>query len=501
MPSTYTANLGVEKPATGEQAGAWGNTANTSYDTIDMAICGNLTVALSASTYTLATNNGGAAAGGVNRLVIWTSTQTQVGTVTITPNTAKKIYIMQNKTAGGFAINFTQGGGSVFTLQPGYSAILYTDGAGSGASVLAALDSPQFANALITGNLQVTGSLTYGSAQTFTQAITFNGAVNLNGATTAVNLTVNPSGATSATWDLYYRSASGALARLAVGSPGQFLTVTAGPVIQWAIPPATQVGSVIAGSTANAIYFASPSGTLTQDTSILINNTVGIGVGVLPSHSLHVGYARAPELWLDTNNPGAQQRQIVFATNNAPRWYVYSPPAAESGGNQGSYLGVLAMNDPANASRWVLYLSRSDGNVTIGPPGGDQGARLAVLGDNSGQYGLLLRGATGQSASLQTWQNSGGANVAWMDAAGNLTCNNLTCNNLSAGGAFNFTSLTLSGNLYVARNITTGQKYFVNVPPDYAGVNGQIPYVDTVTGIGYYANFVYGILVGSQQRS
>ena len=42
MASTYTANLGIEKPGSGEQAGTWGTTTNTNFDIIDRAINGVL---------------------------------------------------------------------------------------------------------------------------------------------------------------------------------------------------------------------------------------------------------------------------------------------------------------------------------------------------------------------------------------------------------------------------------------------------------------------------
>ena len=38
MPSTYTVNLGIEKPATGEQSGTWGDTTNVNFDILDQAI-------------------------------------------------------------------------------------------------------------------------------------------------------------------------------------------------------------------------------------------------------------------------------------------------------------------------------------------------------------------------------------------------------------------------------------------------------------------------------
>src|SRR5262249_35708855 len=142
MPSSYTQNLGLEKPATGEQAGVWGITANNDYDFIDQGIDGNLTIALSSSTYALSTSQG-APSQGRNKVITWTGVLTANATVTISPNTAQKIYYMQNSTTGGFSIIFTQGSGGNFTLQPGQSAILYCNGQGATAAVSGANYNPQ----------------------------------------------------------------------------------------------------------------------------------------------------------------------------------------------------------------------------------------------------------------------------------------------------------------------------------------------------------------------
>ena len=63
MPSTYTVNLGIEKPATGEQSGTWGDTTNVNFDIIDQAIDGVLSLTLasagtSGSPNTLSIDNG-----------------------------------------------------------------------------------------------------------------------------------------------------------------------------------------------------------------------------------------------------------------------------------------------------------------------------------------------------------------------------------------------------------------------------------------------------------
>jgi hypothetical protein len=46
MASTYTTNIGIEKPATGDQSGTWGDTTNTNFDIIDQGTNGVATFTL-----------------------------------------------------------------------------------------------------------------------------------------------------------------------------------------------------------------------------------------------------------------------------------------------------------------------------------------------------------------------------------------------------------------------------------------------------------------------
>jgi hypothetical protein len=461
MPSTYTANLGVEKPGTGEQAGVWGVTANTSYDTIDRAIDGNLSIALSSSTYNLATQQGQSAAQGLNKLIIWTGTQTAQGSVNITPNTAQKLYFMQNKTGGGFPIVFQMGTGASFSLQPGYSAVLYTDGAGAGAAVLAALDSPQFTNVLVQGSLSYTTAQTITQPMTFQQPVTFQGSATHQGSAALSAVSITPPGYTSATNDVYYRTAGGTLAPLAIGAQGQVLSVLAGPVLGWSTP-GLSVGTGIGGSIANALYFANASNVLAQDSRFTSVAGTGIGLGLVAGHTLHLGVNLTPEVWLDTNNSAAQYRQIVWASSGAPRWNLYSPALAETGGNVGSDLALLNYNDAASASRYVLYMTRSTGNLGIGPSG-DLGARLSVLNDIGGQPCLVVRGAANQSSNLQNWQNSSATNLMAVDASGNLTVTG---------------SATISNNLTVSGKITAPNSGFLQTQSN----SGRLDLYGTVAG-------------------
>ena len=167
MPSSYTQNLGIEQPATGEQANVWGITVNRNFATYDLAIAGNTQIALSSSSYQLTINDGADLPLGANALIIWTGQLAAQGSVVMdaNPGTRQHLHIMQNRTLGGFQIAFSQGSGGTFTLWNGYDAIIYSDGVGAGANVAAALANPQFANMLLTGNLIMQGYLTVPSIQ------------------------------------------------------------------------------------------------------------------------------------------------------------------------------------------------------------------------------------------------------------------------------------------------------------------------------------------------
>jgi len=131
MPSTYTSNNKIQKIATGEQSGTWGNTTNTNFDLFDTAIDGFVAVALTGTTHTLNIPDG-TAADGRNKVISFTGALAAANTVSITPNTVKKHYFVQNNTTGGQNVIISQGSGSTVTIKPGYSSIVYLNGAGSG---------------------------------------------------------------------------------------------------------------------------------------------------------------------------------------------------------------------------------------------------------------------------------------------------------------------------------------------------------------------------------
>ena len=138
MSSSYTANNGIEKIGSGEQAGTWGNTTNLNFDIIDRILNGVGAITLSGTTHTLTTTDGALSDGMFSVLVLGGS-PSGTNKITIDPNDQDKVYIVQNG-SGQDAI-FSQGSGANVTVPNGSKKIIYADGAGSGAAVVDVTDS------------------------------------------------------------------------------------------------------------------------------------------------------------------------------------------------------------------------------------------------------------------------------------------------------------------------------------------------------------------------
>ena len=132
MASSYTSNTGIEKPATGEQAGTWGTTTNTNFDIIDRALNGVGAVSLSGTTHTLTTSDG-SLSDGMFKVLVLGGSPSGTNTITISPNTADKLYFVYNNS--GQTATFSQGSGANVSITTGSAKIIYADGAGSGAAV------------------------------------------------------------------------------------------------------------------------------------------------------------------------------------------------------------------------------------------------------------------------------------------------------------------------------------------------------------------------------
>ena len=132
MPSTYTDNGGIEKIGLGEKAGAWGTTTNNNFDIIDRLTNGVVSITLSGTTHTLTTSDG-TVSDGMSKVLVLGGSPSGENTITISPNDADKLYFVQNGTSQ--IATFTQGSGANVSVAAGKQAIIFADGAGSGAAV------------------------------------------------------------------------------------------------------------------------------------------------------------------------------------------------------------------------------------------------------------------------------------------------------------------------------------------------------------------------------
>ena len=148
MPSTFTTNLGIEKPGDGEQDGLWGDIVNENSDILDRAVNGVLSLTLTGTSSTLTTSDG-ILSSGQYKLLLLTGTPSGTHTITISPNDAQKIYYVRNTTAQ--SVIFTQGSGGNYTLLAGDSAIIYSNGAGASAAVANIADHLAMSSPNITG--------------------------------------------------------------------------------------------------------------------------------------------------------------------------------------------------------------------------------------------------------------------------------------------------------------------------------------------------------------
>jgi hypothetical protein len=132
MPSTYTPG-GIELIGDGEQSGNWGGTTNTNLQILDRMISQAGTITLSGTTHTL-TISDGTLSDGQYGVLVFGGSPSGTNTVTISPNDAQRSYIVKNDS--GESVVLTQGSGGNVTIADGRGAVVYCDGAGSGAEVV-----------------------------------------------------------------------------------------------------------------------------------------------------------------------------------------------------------------------------------------------------------------------------------------------------------------------------------------------------------------------------
>ena len=167
MPSTYTLNNGIELIGTGEQSGTWGDTTNTNFDLVDTALDGQVSILLSGAGSSGSPNDlpisDGTSSNGRNRMITFTD-GTDLGAtafVQLTPNDSEKIIYVRNNLRGSRSIILFQGtynASNDYEVPAGTTAVVYFDGAGTGAVAANVFNNAYF-DSLRLGGVSVTNIL------------------------------------------------------------------------------------------------------------------------------------------------------------------------------------------------------------------------------------------------------------------------------------------------------------------------------------------------------
>ena len=192
----YTNNLRLKEIATGDESGTWGTSTNTNLELIGEALgFGTEGITTNADTHTTTVADGSSDEGRA-MYIKYTGTLDSACTITIGPNTLKRVHIIENATSGSQNIIISQGSGANVTIGPGNTKVVYLDGAGSGAAVVDAFASLAVVDLKVDDDLTVTDDLIVNGD------IDLEGSIDVNGTTETDALSINGTSVTSTAAEL-----------------------------------------------------------------------------------------------------------------------------------------------------------------------------------------------------------------------------------------------------------------------------------------------------------
>jgi hypothetical protein len=156
MTSSYVNDLRLNEMATGDASGTWGTVTNTNLELIGEALgYGTEAITTNADTHTSTVADGSTDPARA-MFIKYTGTLDSTCTITIAPNTLKRLHFIHNATSGSQSIIIKQGSGATITIPTGDTKAVYLDGAGSGAAVTDAFASLSVVDLKVQDDLSLT---------------------------------------------------------------------------------------------------------------------------------------------------------------------------------------------------------------------------------------------------------------------------------------------------------------------------------------------------------
>jgi hypothetical protein len=321
MPSSYTSNLRLTLPATGELSGTWGTTVNTGITSlVDTSIAGTASITMTAADYTLSSVNGGADEA---RSMILSLGGTPGGSYNVICPAVSKLYVVVNATGHAQTVKTSLGTG--ISVPDGKAMLLRCNGT----DVVDALTN---FTSLAVNNIAVA---TLSASQTLTNK-TINGPDN--NLTNIANASLANSSVTIGSTNIALGATSTTLAGLTGVTSSAFTnsSLTSGRVVYsttggaqtdsanltfngttlsaagFAGPLDGTVGATtpaagsfttlnlsstatLSAGTANGVTYLNASKVVTSGTSLVFDGT-NLGIGGTPSALLHVQRATDGEI-------------------------------------------------------------------------------------------------------------------------------------------------------------------------------------------------------------
>ena len=133
MPSAYTARLKLEKQASGENSGTWGDLVNYTFNRLDASIegwqavnvAGSANVTLTSNNATTNTNDSTTDDQVHNRVIELTGALT--GNINVFTGDVENSFVVFNNTSGSYTLTFGPTTGTGVVLKQGAKTLVYSD--------------------------------------------------------------------------------------------------------------------------------------------------------------------------------------------------------------------------------------------------------------------------------------------------------------------------------------------------------------------------------------